>query len=127
MPSRKVEFCPHRKRLGENVAALRARRNLTQEELAEKVDVSPRYVQSVEAGEYFPRLPTLVRLRAPDVIHFAEEGASSMTTVLMKWLDPSLDNANGTRKPPAAKPAPPVAETEHLPRLAVAHPETARQ
>jgi transcriptional regulator with XRE-family HTH domain len=63
MPSRKAESCPHRKRLGENVAALRARRNLTQEELAEKVDVSSRYVQSVEAGEYFPSLPTLVCLR----------------------------------------------------------------
>ena len=63
MPSRKAESCPHRKRLGENVAALRARRKLTQEELAEKVDVSPRYVQSVEAGEYFPSLPTLVCLR----------------------------------------------------------------
>jgi transcriptional regulator with XRE-family HTH domain len=63
MPSRKTESCPHRKRLGENVAALRTRRKLTQEELAEKVDVSPRYVQSVEAGEYFPSLPTLVRLR----------------------------------------------------------------
>jgi len=63
MPSRKAESCPHRKRLGQNVAGLRARRKLTQEELAEKVDVSPRYVQSVEAGEYFPSLPALVRLR----------------------------------------------------------------
>ena len=77
----------------------------------------------------FAQLPngTLVRLRAPDGIHFAEEGASPMTTVLMKWLDPSLDNANGTHKPPVAKPAAPVPESEHLPRLAVAHPETARQ
>ena len=64
MPSRKAESCPHRKWLGQNVAALRARRDLTQEELAEKVDVSPRYIQSVEAGEYFPSLPVLVRLRA---------------------------------------------------------------
>jgi transcriptional regulator with XRE-family HTH domain len=63
MPSRKTEACPKRKRLGENIAALRGRRKLTQEELAEKVDVSPRYMQSVEAGEYFPSLPTLVRLR----------------------------------------------------------------
>ena len=34
MPSRKAVSCPHRKRLGQNVAALRARRKLTQEELA---------------------------------------------------------------------------------------------
>jgi transcriptional regulator with XRE-family HTH domain len=62
-PARKPETCPHRKRLGENVASLRARRGLTQEKLAEKVGVSTRYMQSVEAGDYFPSLPTLVRLR----------------------------------------------------------------
>ncbi|ODU24063.1 MAG: hypothetical protein ABS95_02415 [Verrucomicrobia bacterium SCN 57-15] len=63
MPVRKPSSCSHRKRLGKNVAALRARRNFTQEKLAEKVGVSARYIQSVEAGEYFPSLPTLVRLR----------------------------------------------------------------
>jgi DNA-binding XRE family transcriptional regulator len=43
---------------------LRRRRRLTQEKLAEKIGASTRYVQSVEAGEYFPSLPTLVRLHA---------------------------------------------------------------
>jgi transcriptional regulator with XRE-family HTH domain len=62
-PARKPETCPHRKRLGENVASLRARRGLTQVKLAEKVGVSTRYMQSVEAGDYFPSLPTLVCLR----------------------------------------------------------------
>jgi transcriptional regulator with XRE-family HTH domain len=37
---------------------------LTQEKLAEKTGISARYLQSVEAGEYFPSLTTLVRLRA---------------------------------------------------------------
>lgn len=46
------------------VAELRTRRDLTQEKLAEKVGVSGRYIQNVEAGEYFSSLPTLVRLRA---------------------------------------------------------------
>jgi transcriptional regulator with XRE-family HTH domain len=64
MPARKPDSCPHRKRLGKNVALLRARADLTQEELAEKVGASARYIQSIEAGEYFPSLPTLVRLRA---------------------------------------------------------------
>jgi uncharacterized protein len=45
------------------------------------------------AGSFreFAELPNgaLVRLRAPDGIHFAEEGASTMTAILMKWLDPS--------------------------------------
>jgi transcriptional regulator with XRE-family HTH domain len=35
-----------------------------QEQLAEKTGVSTRYIQSLEAGEYFPSLPTLVRIRA---------------------------------------------------------------
>jgi transcriptional regulator with XRE-family HTH domain len=64
MPVRKPESCMHRRRLGENVAALRARRGLTPEALAERVGVSPQYLQSVEAGEYFPSLPTLAHLRA---------------------------------------------------------------
>jgi transcriptional regulator with XRE-family HTH domain len=64
MPSRKPESCPHRTRLGKNVASLRARRDLTQEKLAEKVDGGARYIQNVEAGENFPSPPTLARLRA---------------------------------------------------------------
>ena len=51
-------------RFGKNIALLRIRRSLTQETLAEKAGLSARYVQSVEAGDYFPSLPTLVRLRA---------------------------------------------------------------
>jgi transcriptional regulator with XRE-family HTH domain len=51
-------------RFGKNIASLRARRNLTQEKLAEKAGLSTRYIQSVEAGEYFPSLPTLAHLRA---------------------------------------------------------------
>jgi len=42
---------------------MRAGGKLTQELLAEKIGTSVRYVQSLEAGEYFPSLPTLVRLK----------------------------------------------------------------
>ncbi len=63
MPVRKPKSCPHRTRFGKNIAFLRERRKLTQEKLAEKIGTSARYVQSLEAGEYFPSLPTLVRLK----------------------------------------------------------------
>jgi len=63
MPKRKPRTCPHRVRFGKNVALLRARRSLTQEILAEKVGLSARYIQSIEAGEYFPSLPNLIGLR----------------------------------------------------------------
>ena len=64
MPVRKPKACPHRTRFGKNLARLRGRRNLTQEKLAEKAGTSARYIQSVEAGEYFPSLPTLARLKS---------------------------------------------------------------
>jgi transcriptional regulator with XRE-family HTH domain len=72
MPSRKPKPCPHRTRFGKNVAFLRSQRDLTQEKLAEKMGVSARYVQSIEAGEYFPSLPTLVNLRAGLRCHWGE-------------------------------------------------------
>lgn len=63
VPTRKPVSCPARTRFGKNVADLRRRQALTQEGLAEAVELSVRYIQSLEAGEYFPALPTLVRLR----------------------------------------------------------------
>ncbi len=63
MPTRKTKKCPQRKQFGKNIASLRSRRKLTQERLAEKTGVSARYVQSLEAGEYLPALPTLARLK----------------------------------------------------------------
>jgi hypothetical protein len=86
------------------------------------------------SGSYreFGELPngTLVRLRAPDGIHFAEEGTSTMTGVLIKWLDPSLQNAGRVPSLPTAKSTAPLIETEHVPpqaTIAVAHPEPPRQ
>jgi transcriptional regulator with XRE-family HTH domain len=64
MPVRKPKSCPHRGRFGKNIASLRKRRKLTQENLGKKVRASVRYIQSLEAGEYFPSLPTLIRLKS---------------------------------------------------------------
>jgi transcriptional regulator with XRE-family HTH domain len=63
MPVRKPKNCPQRSRFGRNIAALREHRKLTQEKLAERVGTSARYIQSLEAGEYFPSLPTLGRIK----------------------------------------------------------------
>lgn len=63
VPSQKPKACAHRTKLGGNIVALRGKRKLTQEQLAEKTGVSVRYVQSLEAGEYFPSLPKLVKLK----------------------------------------------------------------
>jgi len=63
VPSQKPPPCPLRTQFGKNVLRLRRERGLTQEALAEKVGLSTRYTQSIEAGEYFPALPTLAKLR----------------------------------------------------------------
>lgn len=63
VPTQKPKSSPVRIRFGRNVAKLRAGAGLTQERLAERVGLSVRYVQSIEAGEYFPALPTLLKLR----------------------------------------------------------------
>jgi transcriptional regulator with XRE-family HTH domain len=65
MPSRekKPARCLRRSRFGANVSKLRRKRDLTQEKLAEKIERSVRYMQSIEAGEYWPGLPTLSLLR----------------------------------------------------------------
>ncbi len=84
------------------------------------------------SGSYreFAQLPNgaMLRLRQPDGIHFAEEGASAMTAILMKWLDPPPERADGLRALQPVKPAAPQAGTDHVPQratFAAAHPEPA--
>ena len=66
----KAGYCPLVKilanpstRLGRNVSRLRKSLNLTQEALAEKLDLSTRHVQSIESGVRVPSLAVLTRLR----------------------------------------------------------------
>jgi transcriptional regulator with XRE-family HTH domain len=49
--------------LGRNINRLRVSASLTQEELAERTDLSRRFIQELEAGEKGPALATLGRLR----------------------------------------------------------------
>jgi repressor LexA len=59
--------------LGRRVAELRVKRSLTQEDLAELLGVTPRYVQSIEAGRQNLSVRSLVKLaraldaRLPDL------------------------------------------------------------
>ena len=64
MPSKKPVPCSLRKRFGRNVASMRISSGLTQEQAAESSGLSSRYWQSVEAGEYFPPIATLARIKA---------------------------------------------------------------
>lgn len=57
------------KDVGRRIAELRTTRTLTQEQLAERIDVGVRYIQAVEAGQQNMTLKTLAlfaaKLRAP--------------------------------------------------------------
>lgn len=64
MPIKKASPSTDRKRFGQKVAFLRNKVGLTQEKLAEVAGTSPRYVQALESGEYWPSLPALRKLQA---------------------------------------------------------------
>jgi transcriptional regulator with XRE-family HTH domain len=48
---------------GKNLNRLRTNSEITQEKLAERADISLRYIQQLEAGQRNPSMQTLVRLR----------------------------------------------------------------
>jgi transcriptional regulator with XRE-family HTH domain len=63
VPSKRPSPSNERKRFGRVVARLRDTAGLTQEQLAEMIDMSSRHLQAIEAGDYWPTLPTLKKMR----------------------------------------------------------------
>lgn len=63
---------PKNRTFGQNVCRLRNAANLTQEQLAEKADISRRYVQMIEAGQYTPTIDVASRLRSAFCISWDE-------------------------------------------------------
>jgi XRE family transcriptional regulator, regulator of sulfur utilization len=51
-----------RKRLGARIKQLRQVRQDTQERLAERIDINPKYLSSIERGEENPTLDLLIRV-----------------------------------------------------------------
>jgi transcriptional regulator with XRE-family HTH domain len=50
------------KKLGTRIKKIRKSRGLSQERLAEKVDISPRYLSRLEVGQQLPSIETLAGL-----------------------------------------------------------------
>ena len=62
-PKRKVRsILPHRKIIGEAIRLCRKDANLTQEQLAELVDLNPKYIGEVERGEKIISIEALLRI-----------------------------------------------------------------
>jgi transcriptional regulator with XRE-family HTH domain len=53
----------HAQCLGRNISRLRELRNCSQELLADKLNITARYLQKIEAGSNVPSLTLLVKLR----------------------------------------------------------------
>jgi len=68
---------------GKRVRALRKNKGLSQEELAEKTDISSKYLSRVEMGQHFPSIDTLdklanaLKVEVKDFFEFAHEARSS--------------------------------------------------
>ena len=50
------------KKLGLRIWELRNQRHMTVEQLAEKVDVSPRFITQIESGQRFGSVPTVLTI-----------------------------------------------------------------
>lgn len=50
------------KKVGSRIQAARRRRGFTQAELAQMVDLSPKYLSNIECGEKTPRLETFIAI-----------------------------------------------------------------
>jgi transcriptional regulator with XRE-family HTH domain len=60
------------KKLGTRIKEVRKSRGLSQERLAEKVDISPRYLSRLEVGQQMPSIETLAGLAEALDVHLWE-------------------------------------------------------
>jgi len=74
---------PPARALAERLRALRLDGGLTQEQLAERAELHPGYIQKLEAGERLPSLPALLRLA---------RALGARVTDLVAVLDDVLDD-----------------------------------
>jgi transcriptional regulator with XRE-family HTH domain len=82
-----------RQKLGRRIKELRKKADLTQEQLAERVQIAPRHLSRLERGVHFPSLDTLemiaINLRVPlkEFFIFPEDETPDMLrTRLMQSL-----------------------------------------
>jgi transcriptional regulator with XRE-family HTH domain len=55
---------PNGVKFGKNVNRLRNLANLTQEQLSERADISRRYLQMIEAGQFVPTIEVAAKIRS---------------------------------------------------------------
>lgn len=89
-------------RIGMNVRKLRLERGLTQEQLAEKAELSLTVIQKIEAGQSGSRIETLIRIALVlnvsldilvDIRHTNEQNKIQQEAVYLLLKDKSVEEA----------------------------------
>ncbi len=86
---------------GKRMKELRKNLGLSQDELAEKVDISSKYLSRIEMGQHFPSIDTLVKLanalnvELRDFFEFAHQTPS--TRELNETLNSLIREADGDK------------------------------
>ena len=62
LKKRRKPILPHRKKIGDAIRSYRKRASLTQEKLAEAVELNPKYIGEVERGEKIISIEALLRI-----------------------------------------------------------------
>ena len=85
--------------IGIRIKDIRNKREFTQEELAEKIDINPKYLSSIERGKENPTLNTLIKLSESldvnlnDIFHQIEiEDPAKRKALLISLLDEANDD-----------------------------------
>ena len=78
--------------LGKRIKSLRQSRRMTQEELAEKMGISAKYLSSIERGQENPTLDTMIKLSDSLRIELEEVFTVSHEVSDPKLLRKSLDH-----------------------------------
>ena len=86
----------NQKAVGRRIKAAREKKQLTQEQLAELVDLSPMHVSVIERGVKLPKLETLINIAnvlnvsadvlLQDVVHYQTKLSASEASDLIKQL-----------------------------------------
>ena len=87
-----------KKLFGARLKSIRETRRLTQEQLAERVDMNPVYLSNIERGKENPTLNILIRIsialyaELSDLFEFNHEASSKVLRDMLKKLTSEIDD-----------------------------------
>lgn len=84
-----------KKLIGNRIKELRRLRGLTQEQLAEMVEIDPRHLSGLETGRYFPSFVTLLKItehlqvELPDIFQYSDHiyNVEELKIVIKNMID----------------------------------------